>query len=58
MDNDKLEIISEQLLGIAEMWEMLIVAPYEQEKRERTEELLLSLLKKAQTDLKAYLCSS
>ena len=58
MDNDKLEIISEQILGIAEKWEMLIESPYNQEKRERSEELLLAMLKETQKELQASLCSS
>jgi len=51
MDIDKLEIISEQFLAIADMWEMLLNAPDDQEKRERSEELLLELLKGKQKEL-------
>lgn len=51
MNIDKREIISEQILAIAELWEMLLNAPYDQEKRERSEELLLEILKEKQKEL-------
>jgi len=58
MDIDKLEIISDQLLGITEMWEILLAAPYSKAEKERSEELLLELLKEKQKELQASLCSS
>jgi len=52
VDIDKLEILSEQFLAIAEMWEMLLNAPCrEPQARERSEELLLELLKVKQWEL-------
>jgi len=50
-DIDKLELLSEQFLAIGEIWEMLLILPYDREKRKRAEELLLELIKSKQKEL-------
>ena len=52
MDIDRAEIISEQLLAIAELWEMLLNDHSRDPlAKERSEEMLLELLKTKQREL-------
>lgn len=52
MDGDRIEIISEQLLALSELWHILRATCLEQESRDRVEELLLEVLEIKQQQLR------
>lgn len=55
MNTDKIEIISEQLLALTKLWNLVLAAKDDFPEREAVEELLLEVLERKQAELQECL---